>query len=104
MGFGHVLDSPLSLHNTWRHNGSGALVHPGKQAATARKWFISYFLDCSRCQTKGFSHPIYVTTKCYSQLSTILLLPPLLRGLLEELAKRIHSLSLSMGGLLCRRE
>ena len=24
------------------------------------------FLDCSRCQTKGFSHPIHVTTKCYS--------------------------------------
>ena len=46
--------------------GRGALVHPGKQAATARKWFISYFLNCSRCQTKGFSHPIHVTTKCYS--------------------------------------
>ena len=66
MGFGRVLDSPLSLHSTWRRNGSGALVHPGKQAATARKWFISYFLDCSCCQTKGFSHPIYITTKCYS--------------------------------------
>ena len=66
MGLGCVLDSPLSWYSTWRRNGSGALVHPGKQAATARKWFISYFLDCSCCQTKGFSHPIYITTKCYS--------------------------------------
>ena len=66
MGFGFVLYSPLSLYSTWRHNGSGALVHPGKQAATAGKRFVSYFLDCPHCQTEGFSHPIYITTKCYS--------------------------------------
>ena len=65
MGFGHILDSPLSLYSTWRRNGSGALVHPGKQAATAGKRFVSYFLDRARCQTEGFSHPIYIT-KCYS--------------------------------------
>ena len=66
MGFGFVLYSPLSSYSTWRRNGSGALVHPGKQAATAGKRFVSYFLDCPRCQTEGFSHPIYITTKCYS--------------------------------------
>ena len=66
MGFRHVLDSPLSLCSTWRRNGSGALVHPGKQAVTAGKGFVSYFLDCPRCQTEGFSHPIYITTKCHS--------------------------------------
>ena len=63
---GHVLDSPLSSCSTWKRNGSGALVHPGKQAATAGKRFFSHFLDSSRCQTEGFSHPIYITTKHYS--------------------------------------
>ena len=71
MGFGHVLNSPLSLRNTWRRNGSGALVHPGKQAATARKWLISYFLDCSRCQPKVFLIRIH-NNQVLFQLLTIL--------------------------------
>ena len=50
----------MSSYNTWRRNRSGALVHPGKQAATAGKRFVSYFLDGPRCQTEGFSHPIYI--------------------------------------------
>ena len=54
MGFGHVLDSPLSLYSTWRRNGSGVLVHPGKQAVTARKRFVSYFLDCPIAKLKVF--------------------------------------------------
>ena len=66
MGLGHILDSPLSWCSTWRRNRSGVLVHPGKQAATAGKRFVSYFIDCPCCQTEGFSHPIYITTKCYS--------------------------------------
>ena len=37
MGLGCVLDSPLSWYSTWRCNGSGALVHPGKQAADSQK-------------------------------------------------------------------
>ena len=62
MGFGRVLDSPLSLHSTWRRNGSGVLVHPGKQAATARKWFfcVTGVRDCA--QSGGlYQHPITET-------------------------------------------
>ena len=44
MGFGHVLDSPLLLCSTWRRNGSGALVHPGKQAATVPVAKLKVFL------------------------------------------------------------
>ena len=97
MGLGCVLDSPLSWYSTWRRNGSGALVHPGKQAATARKWFISYFLDCSCCQTKGFSHLIYITTKCYSSYQQYYNYYPYYKGCWEELAKRIHNLYLLWG-------
>ena len=71
MGLGHILDSPLSWCSTWRRNGLGALVHPGKQAATAGKRFVSYFLDCPRCQSEGFSHPDIHNNQVLLQLLTV---------------------------------
>ena len=44
MGFGHVLDSPLSLCSTWRRNGSGALVHPGNRRRQPERGFSVTFL------------------------------------------------------------
>ena len=66
MGFGHILNSPLSSCDMWRCNGSGAFAHPGKQAVTAGKRFFSYPFYSPSCQVESFSHPIYITTKCYS--------------------------------------
>ena len=66
VGFRHILGSPLSFCGTWRCNGLGAFAHPGKQAATAGKRFFSYPFYSPSCQVEGFSHLIYVTTKCYS--------------------------------------
>ena len=66
--------------------------------------FISYFLNCSRCQTKGFFSSDTRNNQVLFQLSTVVLPLLLLRELLEELAKRIHNLFFIMGGRLCRRE
>ena len=53
-GLGHVLYSPLSSCSTWRRNGSGVLVHPGKQAATAGKRFSVIFLIVPVAKLKVF--------------------------------------------------
>ena len=82
MGLGYVLDSPLSSCSTWRHNGSGALVYPGKQAATAGKRFVSYFLDCPRGQTEGFSHPS--ATPAISSIITTIPIPRVTGGTGKE--------------------
>ena len=43
MGLGRVFDSPLSWCSTWRRNGSGALVHPGKTGGDSQKVVYQLF-------------------------------------------------------------